>query len=258
MKKTRLFVSVAAVIMALAVVCSCVPEYGPSNTTMTTSKTTTSSTTTKTSTTKSTSSTTKTTSSTTKSTTTTSNTTSQVEDPDWEWTWFDYDSIMVTKYKGTSSKVKVPSKINGTEVKAVGSWTFRENTKLEEVVIPDSVTHIKQNLFMNCINLKKVTFPTRVVEFGDQIFEGCTSIQRVAVPYGVTELVYREFAGCSELEEVVLPAVTKIDEAVFAGDTKLKKIYYRGSQEQWLNIEKGGNAFPKDINYEVIFNYKGN
>ena len=235
------FKPIAAILLAVAMmtsVCACLPK-APTKPTSTSTKTTT------TTSTKSTSTT---------STSKTTSSTSKTQESEWDYTWLDDNTIMVTKYKGTSSKVTVPSEINGTAVTAVGSWTFRENTKLEEVVIPDSVTRIKQNLFMNCINLKKVTLPKKVEEFGDQIFEGCTSIQRVVVPDGVTELVYREFAGCAELFEVVIPPVSKIDSAVFAGCTKLERIYYLGYQDQWLECEIGGNAFPKDITIDVIFN----
>ncbi len=197
---------------------------------------------------------TKTTSSTTKTTT------SKTEESEWDWSWQEDKTIVITKYKGTASKVTVPSKINGTAVTALGSWTFRENKELKEVIIPDSVTILKQNLFMNCSNLEKVTLPKKVTEFGDQLFEGCSSIKIIVVPEGVTKLEYREFARCTSLEEIVLPAIDEIGEAVFSQCSQIKKVYYRGTETQWSNIKRSKNGTPEanHAEYEHICNYKGN
>ena len=163
--------AVLLAVVMMTSVCACLPK-APTKPTSTSTKTTT---------------TTTTSSTTSKTTSSTSNT----QESEWDFTTLADGTIMLIKYKGTSSKVTVPSKFNGVAVTALGSWTFRENKELKEVIIPDSVTILKQNLFMNCSNLEKVTLPKRVTEFGDQLFEGCSSIKRIVVPEYSSQSILR-------------------------------------------------------------------
>ena len=56
-------------------------------------------------------------------------------------------SYLVT-YGGNASDIVIPAKVNGVELKTIGSWTFY-GARLSSVVIPDSVTTIGTYAFNN-------------------------------------------------------------------------------------------------------------
>lgn len=58
----------------------------------------------------------------------------------------DYSTLVT--YGGNASNIVIPEKVNGVELKTIGSWTFY-GARLESVVIPDSVTTIGTYAFNN-------------------------------------------------------------------------------------------------------------
>jgi|GEM_PF-3977180 len=63
------------------------------------------------------------------------------------------DAVTITKYIGTASKVRIPEKINGKSVTAIGERAFADNRLLREIYIPSSVTFIGNGAFSNCPRL---------------------------------------------------------------------------------------------------------
>ena len=70
-----------------------------------------------------------------------------------------YDHIVVEKYVGRSSKVKVPKVMYGKPVTVIGKRAFRLNKYVEEVVLPDTIKIISERAFSLCSGLKKINIP---------------------------------------------------------------------------------------------------
>ncbi|MBE7084009.1 MAG: hypothetical protein E7373_05375 [Clostridiales bacterium] len=97
------------------------------------------------------------------------------------------DSYEVTDYTGTDSTVIVYEKFNnGTNgekpVTAVARRAFRQNKTIERVILPTSVTKIRNAAFSGCTNLvyvdaKGVTNLNSYSEDGDGQFSNCTSLK---------------------------------------------------------------------------------
>ena len=97
------------------------------------------------------------------------------------------DSYEVTDYTGTDSTVIVYEKFNnGTNgekaVTAVARRAFRQNKTIERVILPTSVTKIRNAAFSGCTNLvyvdaKGVTNLNSYSEDGDAQFASCTSLK---------------------------------------------------------------------------------
>jgi hypothetical protein len=75
-----------------------------------------------------------------------------------------YESIIITGYKGASTKVVIAAEYDGIPVRAIGKDAFRDNKNITSVVIPKSVTSIKSEAFRYCSSLTTVT-----IEDGAQI-----------------------------------------------------------------------------------------
>ncbi|MBP5177351.1 MAG: leucine-rich repeat domain-containing protein [Clostridia bacterium] len=80
--------------------------------------------------------------------------------------------------------------------------------KVEDLVIPDGVTEIKQSVFAG-ISAKTITVPDGVKSIGFQAFAYCTEVTDVALPESVTSLGYNAFTECKKLKRVSLGAGIK-------------------------------------------------
>lgn len=112
---------------------------------------------------------------------------------------------------------------------------------LENVVIPEYITHIRRNAFYNGKSIKTVTFhekiesieayafaecknlelstdklPNYLVSIGDCAFRDCKKISKVAIPSSVVNIGTSAFEGCESLTQ-----------CLFANDIQLEKISSR-------------------------------
>ena len=110
------------------------------------------------------------------------------------------NKAILTKYLGSKTIVKVPSKIDGYPVKAT-ERTFADNHALEKVVIPNGITSIGTETFLNCNNLKRVRISKTVEELGERAFLG-TGLTRLTLPETTWHIGKACFYACTELKFV--------------------------------------------------------
>ncbi len=145
-------------------------------------------------------------------------------------------------------------------LKVIGEGAFWRCKKLENIVIPNSVTTIKDIAFLVC-GLKSITIPASVTELGSELFMNCPQLSEInivgtasglksvngivfsadgktiviypggkqdksyTIPTGVTKIEECAFEVNKFLELVVIPdAVTSIGRSAFYYDTNLKSI----------------------------------
>ena len=76
-----------------------------------------------------------------------------------------------------------------------------------------------------------------------------TSLSTYEVPEGVEIIGESAFALCGGLKEITLPkSVREMKKDIFTGDFQLRKIIYRGTKEEWLNIEKEPQTWAGTLN----------
>lgn len=85
---------------------------------------------------------------------------------------------------------------------------------ITELVIPDSVTEVKDSAFFNCTNIKTITVPSNVKKLGDRAFFNCSSAEQISLSEGVEEIGEDTFNNCNKLTMVTIPkSVTKLKAA---------------------------------------------
>ena len=99
----------------------------------------------------------------------------------------------VSGYSGTSGNVVIPSKtkIDGVEytVTAIGDQSFRDNSTIVSVTIPNTVTNIKSNAFRHCVNLEYVVIPSSVTTIGEGPFSDRNKLTAIYVDKENTHFV---------------------------------------------------------------------
>ena len=116
------------------------------------------------------------------------------------------------------------------------------NGKLvKDIVIPESITKIGNSQFYGFNWVESITLHDGITSIGDHAFSK-TNIKEMYIPDGITQIPYGCFYGCTRMEYLSLPAsINKTGSTVagyvFSGCTGLKLVEYRGTLEQWINIE---------------------
>ncbi len=78
------------------------------------------------------------------------------------------NSVTITGYTGNVSKLKVPKKIDGYTVTAIGEKAINGNKNIKTLYIPDTVAVLEESAVYNCKNLKKVIVPNSVTQIGEK------------------------------------------------------------------------------------------
>ncbi len=134
-------------------------------------------------------------------------------------------SLSVISQKRQTSQLYTFKQIQILNSSEILADMFIGNKSLQEVVVAEGVTQLKEGMFEGCTNLHNVYLPTTLLSIPSYAFINCKSLRSVVIPNGVTTIGERAFYGCSNLEMVDLPeSITEIKRGAFLECSKLKDI----------------------------------
>lgn len=138
------------------------------------------------------------------------------------------DYVAIQRYLGDSATVKIPAEIEGKPVTLIGINSFM-STKVETVILPDSITEIREKSFTNCQELTQIRFSNNLVLIENNAFERCPKITRIELPESIQTIEQYAFSDCAGLSEVVLKGTNlSIGMAAFAYNPLLKAVTLSG------------------------------
>lgn len=84
---------------------------------------------------------------------------------DYTYSVYDDGTATLTGYTGKDTLVKVPAEVNGHPVTTIGLGCFNQadDPTMEEIMLPESVTHFEPHAFGNAKKLKSITDRKSVV-----------------------------------------------------------------------------------------------
>lgn len=151
-------------------------------------------------------------------------------------------AVVVISYNGAAADVTIPSRYQGKPVTTIGHAAFF-NSAVTSVTIPDSVTSISDEAFINCPKLTNISIPNSVTYIGFSAFSSCTSLKSITLPSSLSFISGALFLGCSQLTTIHIPvSVTSIGNNAFVDCPSLMTVTYPGSKTQWDDITKGRNS----------------
>ncbi len=120
---------------------------------------------------------------------------------------------------------------------------YFNNIPVTEIIIPDTVTEIKDHAFYGFKEVTSLEIPDSVESIGQYAFTNCKKISTISIPRKVTSIGYKAFANCIGLETITISeSVTDLGSGAFLYCDNLAKVYYEGSVEDWHNITFETNA----------------
>lgn len=134
----------------------------------------------------------------------------------WSYKKREDGSVMITRYKGTQTKIAVPAKIGKSFVTAIGKEAFSPHhdragsnrgffKTITEVTLPESIVEIGEMAFDECSSLRAVNIPEGVAEIKSHTFGNCFALEKIVIPGSVKAIGDFAFFGCESLKTLVIP-----------------------------------------------------
>ena len=126
------------------------------------------------------------------------------------------------------TKLVIPYEINGVKITDLGhsdTPILNGNGVITKIVIPNSITSIRNSAFYNCSSLTSINIPNSVTRIGEGAFFNCESLTSIDIPNSITHIESGAFQGCTSLTSINIPdSVVSIQHQVFYGCTSLKSV----------------------------------
>lgn len=104
----------------------------------------------------------------------------------------------------------------------IGGYCFIVSENLTTIIIGSTVKSIGEKAFSDSFGLTNIVIPDNVETIGKGAYEWCLNVTTVTIGSGVTTISENAFAGCSSLTDIL----------------------YKGSKEEWEQLDIGsGNEY---------------
>ena len=120
------------------------------------------------------------------------------------------------------SEVIIPAEYNDLPVTDIATNAFENCTWITKVTIPESVTVINCNSFVNCPNV--VETQNGIAYIGKWLLKCDTSVKNVAIREDTVGIATWAFWGCNQITEVVIPDSVKHMNMIFRECSSLKSV----------------------------------
>lgn len=106
-----------------------------------------------------------------------------------------------------------------------GARLYIEGQEIDEIVIPTTITVVRDGAFSFCSTLQNVYFHSQIDSIGTNAFYGCSNLKSVTIPPCLKEISDGMFKNCIGLENVKFSAaLEKIGPEAFSGCVNLSQI----------------------------------
>lgn len=127
-----------------------------------------------------------------------------------------------------------------------GSYLVAYPSASGTISLPDSITHIGDNVFCNS-ELKEISIPHSVVYIGDIAFAECNSLKELSIPNSVTHIGKGAFGG-NNLQEILIP-----NSVIEIGDGALSTW---GKETQFI-VDENNEHFSTDSTGKMLLSKDG-
>ena len=132
------------------------------------------------------------------------------------------------------TSIAIPSSVTRIRKEA-----FQYCHNLTSITIPNSVKWIEEEAFSYCIKLTSLKIGTGVISIGERAFDRCRSLKSIVIPNSVKWIEEKAFSDCDAVTSITIGSgVISIGWWAFCTDNDNVKITYKGTMQQWRNVEK--------------------
>lgn len=130
------------------------------------------------------------------------------------------DYIKIVEPLKNQKVVEIPAEIEGVPVKAIGDYAFfhyrkilssftRPTSKMEQLILPDTLEKIEEYAFYQSVRLKTLELPASLIQVGNYAFAGCTGLTQLTINVNESDMYGS------------LTPVVGVDSMYITGDAKI-------------------------------------
>ena len=134
------------------------------------------------------------------------------------------NEISITKYTGSDKDVVIPEELEDCPVVSISYNVFKNNEKIETIVMPDTIRTIGADAFANCTNLTDIVLSDKLQIIDANAFQNCSQLQIIDLPEGLIATGNDVFSG-SALTEITFPRTFTDGKNVLRG-SKVEKVTF--------------------------------
>ena len=147
---------------------------------------------------------------------------------------------------------KIKSAVIEYGVTNISSYAFFECRTMTSISIPESVTEIGRSCFEWC-GIESVIVPNSVTILNAQAFLNCWQLKSISLPKDINILDFYVFGGCRSLEAIIIPdKVTQITSCSFTNCSSLERVIIEGND--WPSLS--ADAFDADTKVTVFVSHE--
>ena len=160
------------------------------------------------------------------------------------------NGIVISLGNCADYEIVIPNIYANYQITIIGRYAF-EYSDILSVILPETITTIKENAFYQCSKIKNIHFGTNVTTIEKKAFFKCTELETVRLPHSLTTLEEYAFASCYSLKSIYIGnSITKLEMSVFENCEQLNDIYFDGTIAEWNAIESATFPGREKGNYE--------
>ena len=104
---------------------------------------------------------------------------------DFTYTVLNGSYIKLTGYTGNDEEIVIPSIIAGYTVQSMEK-TFKNNSTIVSVTLPESLETLGSEVFYNCTSLSEIIFQSSLTSIGSYDFYNCKNLESFNFPLSIT------------------------------------------------------------------------
>lgn len=157
------------------------------------------------------------------------------------------DGYNVTKYTGSDSVVRIPSKYKGKAVRYIGADVFKDNTTITKIIFPKTLLVFAASSFEGTTNLTEISVDG---EIGERYVSRDGILYAKGYPEETGTLILG-FVPLGRTKDIVIePDVTHISGFIFDGVYEIENITINAGSNL-TSVSKLFTNFGLDTNYKL-------
>ena len=163
-------------------------------------------------------------------------------------------SAVITQCTAVTATVTVPDSIDGYTVTMIYPTAF-STCMAEEIILPSTVTELREMSFYKCPNLKTIKLPDSLQKIGNNCFDSCTALESVDFG-GAVEIGQSVLAECTAVKTITISGNCTLlndgtDEPAFADCSSLESITVTKGDGEF--VSQDGVLYNKDKSVLICY-----
>lgn len=114
----------------------------------------------------------------------------------------------------------------GSQLKEIGEWSFRDCTALKSIELPEGLQVIGADAFRNCTAVTEIKLPSTLLAIYKRAFYGLKNVKELILPEGLQTIRYRAFYKMTGLKSLTIPSTVTSTYEIIGANSKVTTVTF--------------------------------